>query len=125
MIAAPHESEEQKTVAAYLDARPVMWCHVPNGAGIIGGKLDGKRIGKLKKLEAMGVKKGVPDIVIFTRPPKFPQCPGAVIELKRRKGGTVSPEQLDWLARLTALGWKSAICKGATEAINQLREWGY
>jgi hypothetical protein len=125
-LPVPHESEEQKSVAEYLFARPhIDWCHVPNGAGIMGGRFDGARIGKLKKLEAMGVRKGVPDLLVFTPPPAHPHAKGAAIELKRRKGGTVSPEQQEWLLKLTALGWKTAICKGADEAIQQLKEWGY
>jgi hypothetical protein len=124
-IPIPHESEEQKAVAEYLDRRKLLWCHVPNGAGILGGKLTGSRIYKLNELKAMGVKKGVPDVLIFSPSPRFPAATGAAVELKRKKDGRVSPEQAVWLADLKAQGWLTAVCKGASEAIKQLQEWGY
>ena len=113
----PTEEQEQRTVAAYLDRIGVLWCHVPNGSGMYGGRNDGSRIHKNVKLKAMGVKSGVPDILIFD---------GFVaIELKRRKDGKVSPKQREWIEALKYRGWRVAVCNGAGEAIEQLKQWGY
>lgn len=125
----PTEDEEQSVVRAYLDRIGILWCHVPNAAGIVGGEKDGRRIAKLVKLRDMGQKKGVPDILIFERPTTglraHDRIPGAVIEMKRRKGGRLSPEQKEWLAHFERVGWLTAVCRGADEAITQLQEWGY
>jgi len=113
----PSEEDEQKAVAMYLDTLGVLWCHVPNGGArhkIVGAKLKGQ-----------GVKRGVPDIIIFTPPPFDLRKRGAVIELKNRNGGKVSTEQRAWLEELEKLGWLVAICKGADEAIKQIEAWGY
>jgi hypothetical protein len=113
----PTEADEQKTVAAYLDMIGVLWCHVPNSAGILGSAKDGRRIGKLQKLKAMGQKPGVPDILIFSPRP-------IAIEMKRVKGSTTSHEQIEWHRRLRACGWTVAVCKGAQDAIDFLKSEG-
>jgi len=46
------------------------------------------------------------------------------IELKRRKGGKVSPAQSERMIALRDAGHQVAVCHGAAEAINQLSAWG-
>jgi hypothetical protein len=77
------------------------------------------------KLKKAGVKPGVPDIIIVTPPPAFPDKKGTVIELKRRIGGTVSDEQEDWLGALNDLGWYTVVCRGYDEVVKVLRDCGY
>lgn len=99
------------------------WCFaVPNG---------GKR-GMLtaKKLKAEGVRAGVPDLLLPL--PKFyprsdPRRPGGQafgehiiahgcwIEMKTA-AGRVSPEQRDWHAYLTRVGYAVHVCYSASEA---------
>jgi hypothetical protein len=38
--------------------------------------------------------------------------------MKRLKGGTVSPVQKDWIAKLNAAGIDARVCKGSKEAID-------
>lgn len=77
------------------------------------------------KQKRLGVKAGVPDLLIFDPPPTCPDNVGTAIELKRRKGGRVTPEQTDWLNDLKDRGWAVAVCQGATEAIEFLESLGY
>lgn len=58
----PYQGSEdnfQKTVARYLDAKGVLWFHCPNGGH--------RNIAEASKLKAMGVKPGIPDILILER----------------------------------------------------------
>jgi hypothetical protein len=43
------------------------------------------------------------------------------IELKRSKGGRVSPEQAQWLRILSDNGWRAVVCHGAYDAINEVK----
>jgi hypothetical protein len=112
----PKESEDQKALAELLDRLGLDWFHVPNE-----GKRDPIYAVELKR---RGVKAGVPDNFIFNKPPKK-EAQGLVIELKRKKGGRVDPEQDAWLQRLKKHGWHVAVCHGIDEAIQVLRELGY
>lgn len=113
----PTEDDEQRAVVQWLEVHRVEFAHVPNG-------------GYRTRVEAaifrgLGVKRGVPDLIIFDRPPALPGAPAAAIEMKRRKGGVVSPEQREWLEKLRQRGWAVAVCEGADQAIRVLEEWGY
>lgn len=113
-VVNPPESKEQEAVAQYLDALNVVWCHVPNER-----KANAAYYAKLKR---QGVKAGVPDNLIFN-PSKCGTYAGLAIELKRRKGGTVSESQRNWQKALQAVEWKAVICKGADEAIKEIQEY--
>ena len=79
--------------------------HVPNGGH------RSKREGALLKLQ--GVRRGVPDLFL-----PYPVQPhhGLWVEMKPELGGTVSPEQRQWLADLSALGYRAHVCHGFEEA---------
>lgn len=113
----PTEDQEQTAVAKFLDLLGVAWCHVPNG-----GVRNKATAGRLK---AHGVKSGVPDILIFTPPPMFPHSIGVAIELKRAKGGTLSPEQKAWLESLGKHGWIARRCNGFGEVFDLINSLGY
>jgi len=72
------------------------------------------------KLKAMGVKPGVPDLVL---PVARHGYHGLFIELKRRKMGIVSEVQEEWLAALACQGYRTVVCKGADQAIQELRDY--
>ena len=137
----PTEEQEQVALAQWLDLMRLRWCHVPN---------DGARHkATAGKLRALGVKAGVPDILIFDRPtaceedgrtrhtmiawPKDVQhhcalhAPGVAIELKRRglTGSSISAAQKDWILALRAREWIVRACFGAEEAIAFLTKLGY
>lgn len=109
----PLETEEQQTVAEYLDFTGLLWLHIPNER-----KAKPQYIAKLKRL---GMKPGAPDILIFV-PTPCGNFAGLAIELKRRKGGVVSDNQKEWLQGLRNCEWKAVVCKGADEAIQAIEE---
>jgi hypothetical protein len=116
-IPCPTEAQEGAALAQWLDMRGILYCHVPNG-----GNRSAVTGASLKR---QGAKKGVPDYLIFTQPPRQPCRHAIAIELKRRSGGTVGSDQRMWLEALEAHGWATRVCKGAQEAINWLTELGY
>lgn len=87
------EDQLQIACARYLDYQRVLWCHVANER-----QTSWARGGKLK---AMGVKKGVPDILIFE--PKG-QFKGMAIELKVGRNKPTR-QQESWLLHLQTRGW--------------------
>ena len=74
---------------------------IPNGGS--------RHPAEAKNLKAQGVKPGVPDICL---PVARGGCHGLYIELKRLKGGRLSPEQSRWIHELTKQGYSAAVCKG-------------
>ena len=101
------EEKEQMKLAAYLDGRKFLWCHVPNGGH--------RRKVVAASLKRQGVKSGVPDVLIFA-PIR------AAIELKRKSGGSVSANQGKWLDALGNAGWETYVARGADKAIEWLVE---
>ena len=113
----PLEDDEQIALAAWLDARRILWLHVPN-----------QRMAKVQykvKLAKMGVKPGAPDLLIFSRVPKHPDARGVAIELKRTKGSTTSAAQKSWVINLNDEGWVAMVCKGAAASIEELQRLGF
>ena len=111
---APSEEMEQRALTAWLSARfpTVLFYAVPNG-----GWRSKATAGKLK---ATGVKPGVPDLVIAE--PRSGHH-GLYIELKRAKGGQLSPFQKEWLAALKARGYRAEVCAGADAAQAVITEY--
>jgi hypothetical protein len=127
--AAPREEwEEQAEVCDWLKARRVSYCHVPNG-----GKRSGPREGAF--LKRIGVKSGVPDLLIFSAPLRGWQGEalighvprGVAIEMKRTNGSRsdVSDNQAAWLKELAAHGWLVHVAYGASDAIAWLSGLGF
>jgi len=113
----PTEDQEQAALVDWLKLHNILFAHVPNG-----GARD-KVTGAI--LKRLGVSRGCPDILIFDHPPLEPDCIGVAIELKRRKGGQIRPEQKEWLEKLKDRGWVAAVCKGADDAIKLLQQLGF
>ena len=91
------EDQLQIACATYLDHLPVLWCHVANER-----QTSIMRGAKFKK---MGVKSGVPDILIFEPREQFN---GLAIELKI-KGNSVTGNQKNWLWQLFQNGWETTV----------------
>lgn len=113
----PYEEDEQITF--------VQWCRL-NGIAVhhsgneIGGSTSAMKA-RAVKMKKMGTSKGFPDLLLFIPiygitgdVDSYQMC---AIEMKRRKGGTVSKEQRKWLEIMQASGAMSAVCHGADEAI--------
>lgn len=111
------EEAEQRSVAQYLDLLGLIWFHPPNGGH--------RNKVSAAKMKAQGQKPGVPDIIILSPPPVNPNAKGVAIELKRVKGGTLTPEQKRWLSDMSDLGWITQRCNGAGAVVDYLRELGY
>ena len=117
----PTEAQVQSRVAALLDqltvdGDPILWCHPPNESYGISKIAAGRR-------KLSGVKRGVPDLLIFTPGPLTGRP--LAIELKRLKFSSTTPEQRQWLERLSACGWDTAICKGFSAAFETLKASGF
>jgi hypothetical protein len=121
-LIAPSETKEQIALAGFLDqirynGRKLQWAAIPNG-----GKRDKRTAAILKK---MGVQSGLSDILIFDSPPNYPLMKGAALELKKLKGGKVSPEQIEWLDYFNSNSWVAGVANGLNEALKLLKDWGY
>jgi hypothetical protein len=115
------EERLQIEVAKVLDASGLCWCHVPNG---------GKRnVIVAAKLKRQGVKRGVPDVLIFDGICSYKPnskvlqgYSGLAIELKNGKQGRVLPEQKAWHEHLVRNGWRVEVCRSLDEVLRVLRE---
>lgn len=104
------EHDLQCAVAQYLDLRKWLWCAVPNGGN--------RNIQTAQRLKREGVKRGVPDILIFEawrehlpgRSIHEASGHGVAIELKS-PGKYPTKEQREWLAALKARGWLTHVCR--------------
>jgi hypothetical protein len=73
---------------------------IPNGGA--------RGIAQAARLKAEGVSAGVPDLCIPAH--------SLWVEMKRRKGGTVSKDQKDWIEYLESAGHRVIVSRGADEA---------
>ena len=112
------EDGEQTLLASWLDAFNILWTHPPNEAMCTPQYR--------RKRARLGVKPGVPDVLIFTPPPRNPAVRGVAIELKRRFGKSrPTVHQTRWLEDLGACEWLTSVAYGAEEAISWLERLGY
>ena len=108
---APHESWEQQSLVAELERlEPGILMEINPAAGM---KLTKATASKVKTL---GYQAGTLDIFL----PEH----RVYIELKRQKGGALSPEQKARIPRLESAGYRVIVAKGAVDAIDQLRKLG-
>lgn len=115
MIITPTEDQEQSTVIDWanrtvgIDPRRGLLLHVPNGGAR--SPVTGARMRRL------GVRPGVPDLLL---PVAVMPYHALWIELKRRRGGSLSAEQRAWIGALRAEGYAVAVARGADEAIDTI-----
>ena len=102
----PTEHEEQRELVRWFrQTWPGVRIHaIPNG-----GARSKATAGRLK---TEGVASGVPDL--------FVPAWRLWIEMKRAKGGSLSPEQKDWIAYLEGVGYWGIVGKGAEDAKRQI-----
>jgi len=119
----PLEDQEQMALAEWLDlvVGTPGWFHVPNG-GLRNKVVAGK-------LKAMGVKDGVPDLIITRRSHQVEKLGrlGVAIELKRQdaRPSDTSDSQWEWINHLADEGWITYIAKGWDDARRFLESLGY
>ena len=105
------EQSLQKSVAVYLSrvlAPPTFFTAIGHGGG---GKMRGAI------LKGMGVRAGVPDVLIIDRG----RC--LWMELKSEKG-VLSPEQIVVHQLLTAAGACVTVCRSVEDVRDRLEVWG-
>lgn len=98
----PTEHEEQRVLVSWFRQthRGVRIFAIPNG---------GKRsLAAATRLKVEGVSAGVPDLFI----PAW----SLWVEMKRTKGGSLSPEQKDWIVYLEGVKNTCIVGKGADDA---------
>lgn len=103
--ALPTEDQEQTKLATWLTKSNIPFYAIPNG-----GKRDMLEAVKFKRT---GVQAGVPDICVCKASGSYH---GLYIELKRKKHGKVSENQLYWLALLREHGYYAEVAHGFEEA---------
>ena len=107
----PNESWEQQSLVAELERlEPGILMEINPAAGM---KLDKRMAARVKTL---GYQAGTLDIFL----PEY----RIYIELKRQKGGSLSPEQKARIPRLESAGYRVIVARGAVDAINQLGKLG-
>lgn len=103
----PSEHLEQVSTIQWYDRayNDGLLVAIPNG---------GKRhIKTAMAMKQEGASKGFPDLFL---PVPTSQYHGLFIEMKRQKGGRVSPDQKKWLDYLQGAGYLAVVCKGFEEA---------
>lgn len=108
-MTAPSESEEQEGLVQWFRAKfpGVLIYAIPNG---------GHRAHSVAlRLKAEGVVPGVPDLHI----PDWRLW----IEMKREKGGVLSPDQKDMIRYLEGIGHSVIVGRGARDASRQVLEF--
>lgn len=112
------ENQEQQLLFEWAALSAGRWpelalmYHIPNG-----GSRSKSEAGRFK---AEGVKSGVPDICL---PVARGGYHGLYIELKRIKGGRVSPAQKWWIAALRDQGYYACVCKGWDDAAGIIKKY--
>lgn len=101
------EAKLQTSIAKYIDlcsnAKGILWTATANGMRT--------HLSVAKKMKAQGLKRGVPDILVFEPNGKYK---GLMIELKI-KGNYPTKEQKEWIAELNERGYYACVCTGFDE----------
>jgi hypothetical protein len=104
------EEQEQELLVRYLDDRGYKYSAIGHSTFTKSWKVKARN-------KRMGVKQGVPDLLVIVRNHLL------WIELKRVKGGRLSEPQKDWLTALTDCeGVFAVVAKGHREAIQHIEE---
>ena len=108
-IPAPTEHEEQKNFIQWFRRKypAVRIFAIPNGGA--------RNPATACRLKVEGVLRGVPDLFI----PEWRLW----IEMKRIKGGVLSPEQKDWIEYLKNNDYICIVGYGCEGAIREVEEW--
>lgn len=111
------EATEQETVISWCEYNALRYpeldliYHIPNG-----GSRNRMEAANLKR---QGVKAGVPDLNL---PVPMNGFHGLFIEMKFGKNKTTK-KQAEWLEQLQKQGYKTAVCYGAYEAIDTIKQY--
>lgn len=110
----PTEDEEQMALVDWLELVGLRFAHIPQSTFT-------KHMGVKMRNKRLGVRAGVPDMMILIPPHRSKDGEGHLlwIEMKRRKGGVVSQEQREWLTAfmmLESVNIDAMVARGWDEA---------
>lgn len=94
----PTEAEEQIALVEWLELQGLRFTAIPNSTYTTSWSQKTKN-------RRTGLRAGLPDILILVAPSQAKDNLGRAlfVEMKRLKGGTVSPQQREWIAALNGL----------------------
>lgn len=98
------EDQESQILADYCRLKNYTFCHINNEFYTKSWKQKNRQL-------RLGSAKGFPDYLIIVNNKLI------AIEMKRAKGGVVSPAQKEWVETLNKAGVPTQVCKGADNAI--------
>lgn len=107
------EDQVQRAIVQHLRFRRrkgVTFFAVPNG-GVRSAR-------EAAIMQGLGVRAGVPDLIVVAGGKLYG------LEIKRAKGGRVSPHQKAMLTELEEAGGVCAVAEGFDAALAQLERWG-
>ena len=107
----PSEHKEQVAICRWMEKRGIFFTAIPNG-----GMRDANTRSMLKQ---EGVIAGAPDLMVILDEGRI-----LWLEMKRRKGGSVSAVQKAFHKKLIELGHDVVVCKGALEARIEIEKRG-
>ena len=113
-IKPPTEADEAKSLVRWASfAQPGrILVHIPN---------EGRRSARTgAHLKAQGMIPGFPDFLFLVPSGRFH---GLAIELKRRKGGKVSEEQIELIRKLEKAGYAATVAHGWEEAARAIESY--
>lgn len=114
----PYEHDEQVMLFEWVEMTAAKYPHL---AFCYSNTNGGKRHpSTARKLKESGAKAGIPDIFF---PYPVDNYHGLWIELKRKKGGRVSPEQRFWINYLKEQNYSVHVCKGHEQAIDTICDY--
>lgn len=108
------EDKIQMYIVSFLETtlpKGAVVFHVPNGSGVMGGARKGA------KLKAMGLKSGVPDLVVLA------QNKAVFIEVKNEKG-RLAQSQKDFAESAKALGFDWFLARSIDDVRAGMRDCG-
>ena len=121
----PLEDDECIVFSQWLTLNKIPHCHIANESR------SGSRSAMIRgaKLKRMGQSKGVWDYEIYIPIKGITGCVDCYeickVEMKRIKGGVVSPEQKSWQKIYEKAGINCKVCYGAKDAIDYVKSLMY
>lgn len=118
MDQVPSEHSEQCALVEWARLQAGKW---PELALLFAIPMGGARyatVGAMLRKE--GARKGILDLCL---PVARKGYHGMYIEMKKRRGGVVSPEQKWWIDALTAQGYKVTVCHGFDAARAEITDY--
>ena len=116
----PLEKVEQINFVDYCRARNIYAISTQNGFKMPKNAFNWAAYSK--SLKRMGLRKGFPDLIVLARN-KSKTHEVLFIEMKRQKGGTVQPEQKEWIEKLDNMNYCVGIAYGCDSAIRILNNY--